>query len=355
MKIHFYLRFSTRLGQSLSMSGNVKALGNNDIEHSFSLKYLNKEFWEGEIELDPADAVKIQYQYILLQENGISIMEWNDRKQVDISKSGVEEIQIFDTWCDTGRYENVFYTDPFQKVLLKENQTHSKIKSPKTFTHIFKVKAPLLNKNEVLCLSGNSTALGNWDQQKFFPLTREDEWWSIKLNLPNEDIPLSYKYGVYNTRERSFIRFETGENRLLHGDAHHKKLTVLHDGFVRLPNDNWKGAGVSVPVFSLRSKNSFGVGEFTDLKLLSDWAKKAGLKLIQILPVNDTIATHSWVDSYPYASISAFALHPVYLNLEKVAGRKHADLVRLQKKSRNNLTNCPTWIMSRWSNSNYRP
>ena len=92
-----------------------------------------------------------------------------------------------------------------------------------------------------------------------------------------------------------------------------------------------------MPVFSLRSKDSFGVGEFTDIKLLVDWARKTGLKLIQILPVNDTTATHTWADSYPYASISAFALHPIYLNLEKVAGKKHADMVKSLKKKQKQL------------------
>jgi 4-alpha-glucanotransferase len=58
------------------------------------------------------------------------------------------------------------------------------------------------------------------------------------------------------------------------------------------------------------------------LKPLADWGKAAGLKLIQLLPVNDTSATHTWKDSYPYAAISAFALHPLYLNLAAVANRK---------------------------------
>ena len=39
--------------------------------------------------------------------------------------------------------------------------------------------------------------------------------------------------------------------------------------------------------------------------------------MIQLLPINDTTAMHSWTDSYPYAAISAFALHPLYLNLKK--------------------------------------
>ncbi|MES1222058.1 MAG: 4-alpha-glucanotransferase, partial [Bacteroidota bacterium] len=96
-----------------------------------------------------------------------------------------------------------------------------------------------------------------------------------------------------------------------------------------------------IPVFSLRSKNSFGVGEFEDLKLLVDWSKDAGIKLIQILPVNDTIATNSWVDSYPYAAISAFALHPIYINIAKVAGKQYAESISAFKKKQKELNELP--------------
>ena len=73
---------------------------------------------------------------------------------------------------------------------------------------------------------------------------------------------------------------------------------------------------MALPVFALRSHQGLGVGEFPDLKLLVDWAVATGLKLVQMLPINDTVATHTWVDSYPYAAISVFALHPQYLNLD---------------------------------------
>src|SRR5205823_7978738 len=111
---------------------------------------------------------------------------------------------------------------------------------------------------------------------------------------------------VYNYKKEEFVRFEDGDNHVIHNNGCENKTTVLHDGFVKLPNNNWKGAGVAIPVFSLRSQNSFGIGEFADIKLLVDWANETGLKLIQLLPVNDTSATYTWKDSYPYAAISAF-------------------------------------------------
>ena len=118
-------------------------------------------------------------------------------------------------------------------------------------------------------------------------------------------------------------------------------LTIVHDGFIHLPNNTWRGAGVSVPVFSLRSKESFGCGEFMDLMPMGDWAKKTGLRLIQILPVNDTSATMTWLDSYPYAAISAFALHPIYLNLAEMAGKKHAGILKPFRKIQKSLNALP--------------
>src|SRR5574344_738273 len=73
--------------------------------------------------------------------------------------------------------------------------------------------------------------------------------------------------------------------------------------------------GVAVPLFSLRSKNSIGIGEFLDLIPFANWAKYCDLNVIQILPVNDT-----GNESSPYSARSAFALHPVYLNLQVIDG-----------------------------------
>ena len=72
--------------------------------------------------------------------------------------------------------------------------------------------------------------------------------------------------------------------------------------------EGWKGAGVAVPVFSLKSKCSFGIGDFSDIKLLAEWCSKVGLKMIQILPINDTRTDNSWDNSYPYKAISTKAL-----------------------------------------------
>ncbi len=340
MKVHFYVRFHTTVGQSLGVTGNAEELGNAVLANRVYMQYLNDEFWHCEVEIDNTKAPKLQYKYVLTYADGNEVIEWGNDKSVELSK-GAGEIHLIDTWNHAGEYENAFFAAPFQETLLRESLSNPKIKSPKTYTHIFKVKAPLLKKHEVACLSGAGVALGDWNTDDVVIMSKEGNWWTVKLAIPREAFPLQYKYGIYNTRDKEFVRFEDGANRMLFGIDAENSITILHDGFEHLPNNTWRGAGIAIPVFSLRSKDSFGVGEFLDIKLLVDWSRKTGMKVVQILPVNDTSATHTQADSYPYAAISAFALHPMYINLEEVAGKKHADLVKPLRKKQKQLNELP--------------
>jgi 4-alpha-glucanotransferase len=330
MTVHFYLRYNTRYGQSILISGNSDALGNNDTADAATMSYLNEEYWYGSFDLP---AKPVDYFYIL-REGDTDIIDGEKDRSIEPGKFNGRDVIIMDSWNDEGSFENCFYTKPFREILLHPPPA-PKTKSPSAWTHEFLVKAPLLNENECLCISGSGKQLNNWDIKNPIFLSYENNWYSIRINFGKEDFPLRYKYGIYNTKTRSFT-FESGNDRILQPAPIKKQVTVLHDGFVRIPR-HWKGAGVAIPVFSLRSKTDLGSGEFNDIKLLVDWAAQAGLKLLQFLPVNDTTATHTAKDSYPYAAISAFALHPLYINLETVAGSKDASVVSSYAKKKKEL------------------
>jgi 4-alpha-glucanotransferase len=209
-------------------------------------------------------------------------------------------------------------------------------------------------------ITGSIPELGAWDVMQSKNLTYSPgNNWTAELEIPK--INFEYKYII--KEDNGNIICEIGDNRSFLFDSIHPdtELIELHDSWhdhskeenvfqtsafqnvifkKQYPFTNiiykkdpktaavyenkftqqtpWKGAGIAIPIFSLRTKNSLGTGEFLDIKLLSDWAHECGFQAIQILPINDTSANMTWLDSYPYSSISVFALHPLYLNLESL-------------------------------------
>lgn len=335
MKIDFYLRFHTQFGQLLAITGNLPVLGNEEPEQALPMSFLSDELWQASIEIDPADIDTLQYRYIFINEKGEAKKEAEKERIVEIKKA-THDLLLVDAWNDASLFENSFYSTPFKDVFFKD-QKKLKLRKSGSYTHQFKIKAPLLSSNEVVCLLGNSETLRLWNTETPILLGKKGNWWTANLEIPASEFALSYKYGVYNIKKEEFVQFEDGDNRILHNDGSLNKKTIIHDGFLRLPVNKWKGAGVAIPVFSLRSNNSFGIGEFNDIKLLVDWSNEVGLKMIQLLPINDTSATHTWKDSYPYAAISAFALHPIYINLQKVAGKKGGRIIKAMGKKQKQL------------------
>ena len=334
--IQFNIRFSTQPGQTLWLLGNLPSLGNNKPEAALCMQYANSERWTLSVPVSlTSRQTKLQYHYLLKGPDGLPIAEWGKDRILSIDKD--RDLVFLDTWNSAGEFENAFYTAPFSQVLFKrKNPKSPPVGTELSYTHIFRVKAPLLSSGQTLCLLGSDPVLGTWSTSLALPMQKTNGWYEVKLSLHHTS-PIEYKYGVWDLLSNTFLRYEDGANRTLPADLSTQGLFCMHDGFARLPNTSWKGTGVAIPVFSLRSRNSFGVGEFADIRLLADWAARTGIRMIQLLPINDTIATNTWTDSYPYAAISAFALHPMYINLADVAGTTHAKQLRSLRKLQEQL------------------
>lgn len=329
MKVHFLLRYRTQFGESFAVS-----LSDG---RQVPMKYLNDEFWQAETE---TDAGTTGYHYILFDRQGDKKVEADPGRLLFADNTGAASLTVFDYFNPAGLVENTFTTQPFANIFFRK-KADARLKMPAKYTHLFRVKAPLLGADEIPCILGHSVALRNWDTSapllmQFAGKKNGDGWWEAYIDLSAENFPLGYKYGVWNLRSNRFTGFEEGTNRAIYAPPS-PGLVIHHDNFARFTHMPWRGAGVAIPVFSLRSKNSFGTGEFTDLILLADWAKSVGLKVIQLLPVNDTSAGGGWTDSYPYAAISAFALHPLYLNLAEVAGKAQASILKPFAKKQKEL------------------
>lgn len=337
IQLHFLIRYHTSFGQNLYLTGNHVLLGNGDIANAIPMQYLNEQAWTVSIPWPKlAISSSVQYNYVLVNQDGSVVVDWGADKQIPFNQTDASDIQLIDTWNHAGYFENAFYTEAFQAVLLKGQQTNHLTKTTQSATHWFKVKSPLLEKGQVVCLSGSFELANHWSTDHLILLNKQETspYFEVGLNLSKEQFPIAYKYGIYDLNTKQLIQFESGDNRVLHQSPANHQLTFVNDGFTYLPNQSWKGAGVAIPVFSLRTESSFGVGEFSDLIQMVNWAERVGLKMIQLLPVNDTTATNTAKDSYPYAAISAFALHPLYLNLPRLAGSAHVKALQQLEKER---------------------
>lgn len=210
-------------------------------------------------------------------------------------------------------------------------------------TIIFRVSAPQLRKGQSLAILGSHPALGDWNSARFLkmePLGKFD--WILSVNVDHVLLPLEYKYVIIDDETNALVAWEEGDNRTTEGMISSEQnafpdgsVLVAYGEGLRVKEHTWRAAGVVVPVFSLRSEHSYGVGDFGDLHRIVDWAEATGMKVIQLLPVNDTTLSHNWTDSYPYNIVSAFALHPHYLDLEALGNlRSKAKMTAYHRQQR---------------------
>lgn len=172
---------------------------------------------------------------------------------------------------------------------------------------------PAVPPGHVPAIVGEGPELGDWDEQRAVPMVPAPfPWWQAATDAT---AGMQYKYVLLDP-DGEVVRWEDGPNRNVPEIS--GRVRVTDDEFRGLPG--FRGAGVALPVFALRSEDSVGVGQFTDIKAFAEWAADVGLSVIQLLPVNDTVLEHSWQDSYPYNPTSVQALHPLYVDLDAIEG-----------------------------------
>lgn len=286
------------------------------------LTYIDNGNWEAEVDYF---SKSIAYKYQLVNDDGTVLDEEFSLHHLNFSHN-YKEFDIFDVWNKKNFPENYLNN----KILKNKLSGFKPEKMPvlKKHTHLFRLEAPIYHPNWKVVLLGNNDALGNWEYLRAIPMAQTDFGvWEVALDLPTDQL-IQYKYGLLNTDSGQVFDIEYGDNRWALPNAEKNVLQIKADHFFKFKSfEMYHAAGVAVPVFALRSENGFGVGEFPDLKILADWAKKTNLSVLQILPINDTTANYTWTDSYPYAAISVYALHPQYLSLDNLDFALPKDLV----------------------------
>lgn len=273
---------------------------------------------------------EITYRYAVVDDS-MTVLKWAKHKHTLVLPQSLEDgsvIHVYDEWLDGSHPGCLLSTCAFTRVILSER--------PRVAAQSMLHLQPVLNEaiirfqvwdwelqdGQEMCVSGGAPQLGNWQMQHVLQMTQTGPaCWEAEVSVPLNSFPITYKYAV-GDRNGETLLLEHGESRIVAvpvtETSRAPAMHVRHDGHFRRER-RWRGAGVAVPVFSLRTQRSVGCGEFSDIPLMAEWCHSVGLKMLQLLPVADTSVRGTWRDSYPYSSLCVFALHPMYLCLSQLA------------------------------------
>lgn len=332
MILNFECYCKTHWGQRVYVVGSIAELGNWNVDKALPLECCDLNRWRATIELNQYQA--IQYRYVLVDtEQNIRTLEKVPVRSIPPQLGSALTYYCNDTWQLLGNEIPAYFSSAFTNILFKSN---TEIMPPKTIIarqalHIC-CRVPLLKPTQYVAISGDCNVLGSW--KKFIPLIiAEGAVWYRTINLDYLPKKFEYKLVILDTEDPNYVCWEKCDNHVFENNYGESGFCVKADlGVFEYDYPNVKIAGVNVPVFSLRSRGSFGVGDFSDIKDLIDWSAKVGLKMIQLLPINDTISTYSFLDSYPYNANSVFALNPLFINIDLLDDFKDAN-VKLQYRT----------------------
>jgi len=184
-----------------------------------------------------------------------------------------DELLVINSWNNPGSAENVF-TRAIQTGFAQGQSYRSAFPCSARRDATFRVKAPLLAQGQTLCLLGEGAALGNWNTSQPVLLNRisGEDYLSVQVDCTTS---LSARLQIRRLRCRKefFRSLRRHANRILNDEITSDKFMSSTTALLHA-RKQWRGAGVAIPVFSLRSENSFGVGEFLDLKPFADGANR---------------------------------------------------------------------------------
>ena len=322
MTIQLNIHYGAQQGESLRL--NIH--GTDGTTQTFRMDNVGGDHWRWESANTPLHGDTLDYHYSV--ERGATVIrsEWTTQAhRLKVGRKGVSMYTVWDNWIDIP-HDSYLYTSAFTECVNRREKREGYLRDNPTAVRI-KVRAPQLRGYERLVLSGAHPVLGEWDINRALPCTEQaPNEWVCEVSaeyLADQDIDFKFvavKDGdIYNSP-----MWETEDNRRVHiprlkgGEVVEYELS---QAFFKIYNV--KLGGTLIPVFSLRTEGSFGVGDFGDLKRMIDWVTDTMQRVLQILPINDTTMSHTWGDSYPYSCISIFALHPQYMDIRQLPELKN--------------------------------
>ena len=314
MRIVFNLEYQTTFGEELAL--NILLDGKTE-QHKMST--LDGCHWMCELSKSVKTKTHIDYFYCVMRGDEQTRCEWlTEPHRLEFVATKGARYTVYDHWIDIPE-DSFLYSSAFTECVAARKRKMSE-ESAYAKTVRLKVRAPQLRWNERLAIIGGSEALGNWEALRALTMAEhENNEWVITLDADTLPDTIEFKFVSLDEEIDVTPLWETGMNRTMTIPKLEEGEVIVYElSQAFFPVYPWKGAGTVIPIFSLRSKGSFGVGDFGDLQKMIDWCAKTRQRVLQVLPINDTNMTYTWQDSYPYNSISIYALHPQYTDFRQL-------------------------------------
>lgn len=332
MKISICVKYRTAANEIVHILGNCFDLG-NDL-NSVAMQQVDADSWL--VEFNSNQEI-IEYHFIIKNRITSEILrEEQFTHKFSMCNNQLNSF-ILDHWHEESIID-IFSTSAFVNGIFNHG-VENKIQNNSQGSILkFSVYAPLLRPSQSVAIIGNVSELGNWKTPLKLSHADAPNW---EISISSDSLfykEIEYKFLIIDVDKDEYL-WESGDNRKFYLDNPNENVFI--SGLtLKLNLPLWTGVGTAIPVFSLRSADDFGVGDFYDLFKLIDWCASTGQSVIQILPINDTTMSHKWTDSYPYNSISSFALHPMYLRPNAIGSLKNPSRMKWfdnQRKELNNL------------------
>lgn len=351
MKLRFNVEYHTVFGEELTL--NMIIDGNQEKVINYRMSTTDGVQWTCEIAKQLKEGQTLDYYYAVERGGEVIRHEWTvAMHHVAISVVSGKRLTMYDHWHDIPD-NSYLYSSAFTDCISRHKVEQPKLSSGDK-TVLLRVRAPQLRDYERLAVSGNVTALGKWDVMHVLKMVEHSHnEWVASVDVSNEEEEtLEFKFLTVSDKAGYDPMWESSMNRTVELPRLAKGEVVAYElSEAYFPIGDRRMAGTVIPIFSLRSSKSFGIGDFGDLKKMVDWVAQTGQRVLQVLPINDTNISHTWTDSYPYNSISIYALHPQYVDLNQLPELKDRKKMSEFEKLREELNALPQIDYERVNNA----
>lgn len=318
MNILLNITYDTSFGEELVLNLITGREEGSIVTTPYRMHTNDGHVWKCDLNLGLETGTHIDYYYTVVRgETTVVRSEWVvEPHRLELTSMRGGPFVVYDHWLGIPS-DSYLYSSAFTDCIRRRRMSPAPLVNYPVTARV-KVRAPQLRGRERLVLVGSDLSLGAWNVADGVTMYEHNyNEWVADIDVTRlAGRTFEFKFVAVDVHDPGDLLWEDGMNRRIDlPDMKESQVVVYELDEAFFPIYDVRCAGTQVPVFSLRSRTSFGVGDFGDLKKMVDWISKTQQRVLQLLPINDTTTTHTWTDSYPYSCISIFALHPQYVDL----------------------------------------